>query len=76
VNPNFTKPVIAFMQACEDLLSDAITRDTLTSEEREILQVNLDTLMEKFFPAPRQAACHIASFTECEIVWPGRSQGQ
>jgi hypothetical protein len=36
------------MRACEDLLSDAITPETLTSEEREILQMNLETLLAKF----------------------------
>jgi hypothetical protein len=51
VNPNVSKPVIiAFVRACEDLLSDAITRDTMTSKELEILEVNLDNVSEKFFP--------------------------
>jgi hypothetical protein len=38
------------VRACEDLLSDAITRDTMTSKELEILEVNLDNVSEKFFP--------------------------
>lgn len=34
-----SKPIIAFVRACEDLLNDSITSETLTSEEMDILEV-------------------------------------
>jgi hypothetical protein len=49
MKPHLTKPITAFKHACEHLLNDSITRDMLTREELEILEVNLEALTGKFF---------------------------
>jgi hypothetical protein len=49
MKPHVTKHITAFMQACENLLRDSLRRETLTSEELKILEVNLEALTRKFF---------------------------
>ena len=49
MNPTLTKPITAFMHACEDLLSESLRRDTLTREELGILEVNPEALTRKVF---------------------------
>jgi hypothetical protein len=49
MKPHVTKPITAFMHACEDLLRDSLRRDKLTREELKILEVNLEALTRKFF---------------------------
>ena len=42
-------PVKDFMQCAERLLSNPITRQSLTSDEREILKIYLRDLTERFY---------------------------
>ncbi len=44
-----TQPVAEFMHACNPLITDPITRETLTKEELEILETCIELLTKKFF---------------------------
>ena len=44
-----TQPIAEFMHACNPLITDPITRETLTKEELEILETCLELLSKKFF---------------------------
>ena len=44
-----TQPIAEFMHACNPLITDPITRETLTKEELEILETCIELLTKKFF---------------------------
>jgi len=49
-----TQPIAEFMHACNPLITDPITRESLTKEELEILETCIELLTKKFFSKPNQ----------------------
>jgi hypothetical protein len=46
---SLSSPIKEFMRCCEVLLSQPVSRETLTQEELEIIKLYLDSLQQRFF---------------------------
>jgi hypothetical protein len=56
MRPKLTQPIAEFMHACYSLITDPMTRDTLTQEELDILETCIDLITKKFFSPLSQSS--------------------